>query len=473
MSDKPTPTPILAKGAEIARADGWANVLTGLGMASKDKRVGAEAVYEPMREVDCENLYASDDVAAALIDTLPDDAIREWVCFTGFDDDQGKALEDELDVLKAPTRINLGWKFGRCYGGAAILMNVDDSMDLSEPLNLDRIRELKSLVVLTRYELWPKTYDTDLFSDNYGRPLTYVIRPRQTPMAVDTQDYGSEVHHTRLIRFDGVKLPQRLEIANQYWGDSLFTRTFNAIRNYNVSHDAIATILQEFNQGVFKMKGLADLLLNGDDEVVLNRLQIINISRSVARSVVLDSDGESFDNVAAAVTGIPDMLTKVGQRLVVASRMPHTKILGESPSGLGASGDSEERNWYDYVSNQQELELRPKIRRLCEVILRSRKGPTKGIVPDGWGFDFKPLWQPTEKEQAETRYSQAQTDEIYIRNNVLDPEEVALSRFGSGSYSHETTIDVGARAAGDDSQDNEPDTTDPKELPPSPKKVAT
>ena len=35
-----------------------------------------------------------------------------------------------------------------------------------------------------------------------------------------------------------------------------------------------------------------------------------------------------------------------------------------------------------------------------------------------------PLWSLTEKEEAEVRYSAAQTDQLYVDMGVLDPQEV-------------------------------------------------
>ena len=60
---------------------------------------------------------------------------------------------------------------------------------------------------------------------------------------------------------------------------------------------------------------------------------------------------------------------------------------------------------------------------------------------------FKPLYQPTHLEQAQTRYQQAQTDQIYLTTDVVSPEEIALSRFGGDEYSAETHVDFDARDA--------------------------
>jgi phage-related protein (TIGR01555 family) len=425
--------------------DGWFNVITGLGTLQKDKRLGAEVEYSGLKEKEVEQLYAADDVAASLVDILPEDAVREWIKFE-FDTELGKAIEDYLDDLKLSENLEVGWKWGRLYGGSAILINIDDSQDLSLPLDLNRIRQIFSFVPLTRYELKPVKIEDDLTSHNFGKPILYEFNSRRNVIS----GKGSKnrlIHHTRLIRFDGVQLPLGLHIANQHWGDSVLTRTYNAIRNYNTSNDAVATVLQEFNTGVLKIKNLAEMLAQGENASVQQRFEIISLAKSVCRAIVIDGESESYDNISASVSGIPDMLRTISQRLVVASRMPHTKILGESPSGLGATGESEIREWYDFVSRQQELILRPKIHKVLQIVFAARQGPSSGKEPETWSFEFSPLWQKSDKELAEIRKMQAETDEIYIRSQVVDPDEVAISRFGSNKYSVDTTIDIEAREA--------------------------
>ncbi len=424
--------------------DGWINVLTGLGVTLRDKRMSAAASHEPLSQMEVEELYAADDVAATVVDSLPEDAVREWLTVSSDEEGLTHKLDVALDRLALASRLEQAWKWARLYGGSALLLNVDDSKDLAQPLDPDAVRELKSLTVLSRHELQPGDIELDITSPMYGRPITRRLAPRRA----DTKALGQVIHYTRLLTFDGVDLPMQKYISNNYWGDSVLTRAVNAIRNYNVSNDAVATILQEFNQGVFKIKNLADMLLAGQDTAVQQRLEAINMARSICRSVVIDQD-EEFTNVGAAVTGIPDVLDRVAQRLVTASHMPATKLLGKSPSGLGATGESEKIDWNNFVSNQQELMLRPKVQLVIDLVLRSRKGPTAGRPPKSWSFEFRPLVQLDEKQQAEARQVQAEVDKIYIETNVLDPEEVAVSRFGAGKFSFETTLDLAARKTPD------------------------
>jgi len=85
----------------------------------------------------------------------------------------------------------------------------------------------------------------------------------------------------------------------------------------------------------------------------------------------------------------------------------------------------------------RELELKPKVLAFLRVLARSL-----GIAVDGLDVTFPPLWSMSDKEQAELRKTVADTDVAYINAGVLLPEEVALSRFGSGTWSAETTVDL-------------------------------
>ncbi len=57
-----------------------------------------------------------------------------------------------------------------------------------------------------------------------------------------------------------------------------------------------------------------------------------------------------------------------------------------------------------------------------------------------WSVKPRPLWQLTEKEKAETRKIQADTDAVYLDRQVLKSTEVRSSRFGGDTYSSETVL---------------------------------
>ncbi len=54
-----------------------------------------------------------------------------------------------------------------------------------------------------------------------------------------------------------------------------------------------------------------------------------------------------------------------------AADIPVTRLLGQSPAGLSATGDSDTRNYYDMIAARQELDLRPQLERLDRLIAHS------------------------------------------------------------------------------------------------------
>ena len=74
-----------------------------------------------------------------------------------------------------------------------------------------------------------------------------------------------------------------------------------------------------------------------------------------------------------------------------------TKLFGRSPSGLNATGESDLKNYYDYVDSQREAKVRPVLQKLLPVLAMS----AWGFVPDDLDFTFPPLWTPTATETAE------------------------------------------------------------------------
>ena len=80
-----------------------------------------------------------------------------------------------------------------------------------------------------------------------------------------------------------------------------------------------------------------------------------------------------------------------------ASRIPVTKLFGRSPAGMNATGESDLRNYYDYVDTLRENVLRPILERILPVLCMS----AWGAVPEDLDIIFPPLWMPTPRELAE------------------------------------------------------------------------
>lgn len=439
---------IFNRAKPLTNVDGWANVLTGLGLRARDKRNGAVFLreYELDRNT-LENLYHGDDIVARICELPAKEATREWIEIHG---DKDRKIQKKLQALNAREKIYEALVWSRLYGASILVMIVDDGQALDQPLDPSKVTDILDLMVIDRWDLWITKFYSDASKPDFGMPEIYSIRTSAIVIpgqGLSDSGYGTAIHESRVLRFEGTITGRRRRRDNQGWALSVLDRMYEVCRDFTAAYGGMANLLQDYSQAVFKIKGLANSLASDQDNVILKRLQLLDLSRSIARAIPLDADGEDFDRKATPTAGLPDLLDRMASRLSAATDIPITLLMGTSAKGLNATGEGDLENWYNNVRNFQETRLRNPISILLKVIAKATG--TVLETPDGQDqeeieFSFRPLWQPTEKEIAETRKTVAESDTIYYDMGVLDNAEIAISRFGGERYSIETSLDLAA-----------------------------
>jgi uncharacterized protein len=413
----------------LTRIDGWMNLFTGLGNKNKDKSFASYAQWNKPEEQGLEELYAADDVARTIVDDIVKEGTREWITFVHPNQDVVKAYTNSFDSLDIRGIFRNAWSWSRLHGGAGIWLVTDaDSREVLEPLDLEQIGTeggLKSLVVLSRWELQAQSIDSNPASPTYGLPKTYQINPRFGGAS------SIEVHASRIVRFDGLPLPRRTFIQNNYWGDSVLNSTQESIKNYNNANLYSVNALSDFSTPVIKMKNLAELFAAGKESLVQSRLHTVNMCRSVLRMMVIDEE-ESFEYIARNLSSVPEVVEKAAERLVVASKMPRTRVLGDSSKGLNNGGEADERKWYDMVRAEQEAVLTKPLEKVIKALQNTPGFSHQGDPEFSW--KFAPLWQESNQQKAANYATVANADAAYIDRGVLDPSQVA-QRFEADTFS--------------------------------------
>ena len=284
--------------------DSWSNVLTGLGVSGKDKRLGGTVTYTgPLQQVAAEQLYSADKTARRITDILPDDGTREWIDFKGKD---APALADAMDAIKTKPKFKSAWSWARMYGGAALLINDGtDPSELEDPF--DKPGHIHSLTLFHRHELAPMSSDiqSDITKPDYGEPEFYRLTAA-----------NARIHVSRLLIFDGLPLPAGERISNQYWGDSVLTPLCETLRDYKVGYGAVATLIQDFKMLIYKVKGLAAKIAAGEESTIQKRVALMNLYRSTMSVIIADKDNEEFKVESSPLQGIKDLLIALKEKLL-------------------------------------------------------------------------------------------------------------------------------------------------------------
>ena len=413
------------------RADGWLNVLNNLG----SRRDAAQHTkYHPSARIDrktLEGIFRSDGLGRKVITLKPDDALREWI-------EADQPLLDELKRIKAKQELTEAAYWSRLYGGSVLVALIDDGGEFEEEVNYSQIRRVAQLRVYERHRVtWTTAdVDTDPMSPYFGEPLVYSVQPIQgTPY---------RVHRSRLWRFDGEALPTDERQRNDGWGDSTLQSVYDGLKNYGSTMNASASIVQDFIQVVLGVKGLSDMLAQGEDDLVSKRATIMDLTRSTANLAMIDADGETYDKKASSVTGLPELWDKFAMHVCTMSGYPATKLLGKAPDGMNATGEGDMRNYYDSVQAYRGDDIQPCIEWLVG-LLDAQVEWSRNERPETMEFQWPPLWQPTEQEWATIKKTNAETDVLYQQmNSGVDPEYVYHMRFGMGEYRPDITFEYEA-----------------------------
>ena len=440
-------TPTLAH-----RLDDLVNTLTGMGSTAKDKRLSVTYAADTLTQDQLEEWYRGNDLAASVVEVPVEEMFRRgFDLFLGDDEARQKTAMDVMSMLDERgflDRLQEGFNFKRAYGGAGILLGADDGQALEQPLNESAIRSFEWMSTLTPAELRPILWNDDVTSPRYGEVELYeLIAQRTQGQLVAINQKRPQVHHSRIIRLDGIRVSrrQRRSADGMGWGDSVLVRCYSVIRDYTAGWQGAATMLQHFAQSWMKLKGLSELLEEEDSSrALISRATAISMARNIANTVIMDAE-EEMGVISTPLSGYPEMMQQFAIRLAAAARIPVTLLMGQSPAGLNATGESDVRNFYAHIARLQQKELRPALNRVLQLLFLSADGPKAGVEPNSWEVRFKPLWELTELQRAELMGKVAAADAAYIASGVLMPEEVAVSRFGTGEFSLSTTIDTRAR----------------------------
>lgn len=439
------------KAVRPYRADGYVNMMTRYG-TQKDaseqyKFVPEDAVTDELLTM----YYEGNGLFAKIIDTPAEEAIKH-----GFElkDVSDQAVEDfyteALDELDWEETAMTAIKWARLFGGSLAVMLINDGRGLDEPLDWRHIQSIDDIRVFDRSVIQPDyttlfNYDPrDPFStrgSRLGLPEYYQIFSK----------YGSfTVHDSRCLVFQNGILPENTTNSiYQFWGVPEYIRLHRAIRDAEVAHRSAPKMLDRSVQPIYKMQNLAaELATEEGESKVLRRLQVIDMARGLLNSLVIDAEGEDYDFKTFQFSGINDVVSASCNMLSALSNIPQTILFGQAVGGMSSTDDTSMENYYNYVERIQRRMLKSNLRYLLSIIFQA--GLATGEVDEvpKIKIKFNPLWSLSDVEQADleqkreqTKFTRAQTAQIYVNMQAIDPSEVRQKLADSEEFDVEAMLD--------------------------------
>ena len=425
-------------GDESLRVDGLANALTGMGTNRDKSRYTTAQPIVFLGQEELEALYG-EWLPRRIVDIYAEQSTRKGfkVLFggEGANAEEVAGVEQVIEDLYILENLMLASKNSRLYGGAVLLLYVDDGRTADQPVDKNNIYKVEGLEVLDRWQIAPVINEENLY--DYSKATYYQIISGD----LIRQPQLSYIHKDRILRFDNDWLPYRIRQRNYGWGMSSLQTIYDSFRHYWTGLNSASTLLCEFDIFVHKIKGLSQMLAAGKEKDVRDRLVLNDMSKSVYRGYAIDAEREELDFISRNFGGVGEILEKMRIDIIGASKIPHTLLFGESPGGLGSTGRSEERDFAKMLGDYQQSVFHRPLKQLMEYIMLSRTGPTNGKVPESWRISFNDLFELNEREKADVRARVAAVDGRMVQLGILHPQEVRQARYGGSEWSMETALD--------------------------------
>lgn len=422
---------------QIARIGGGAsNSKTGLGSAHDLPHGTTFSPTILVSSDQMETIYAESWAAHKFI-RLPVDDL--WIRGRRWTDDNESvitAMEDGWRQLKIRENIVKAMVAARLHGTAFIVLvsagGVDELATELDPMTAPR-GSLRALHVFDRWDTEILSHDLDLTSTSYGRPYLYRFRPsmvlegeHETNGDDITTRISFDVHHSRVVRFDGLMPPHSGGWRGQYerdWGVSPLIMALNEIIRDENNSGAGANLLQRASQMVVKLAGYRQMMAGSrggpHGETAESIGEDISLKSSLYRLLMVDKADE-VDRVSLPLSGVADVLNTYAVRLAAIAGIPATRFMGRSPVGLNATGESDMQNYATMVNAMQVRDLTQPLYRLDRVLAADLGHLKDGKPPE---YEWIPLTDMSEVDRATVAKTYAEAASVAYDRGALDEDE--------------------------------------------------
>ena len=128
--------------------------------------------------------------------------------------------------------------------------------------------------------------------------------------------------------------------------------------------------------------------------------------------------GDNVQQIDTSLTDFDALIMTQYQLVASIARMPATKLLKTQPKGFNATGEYEMKDYIQELQHLQDNQMKPLIERNNLLVEKSEFGYSYELEAK-----FNPVDMPTERELAEVRKIDADTDAVLINAGAISPEE--------------------------------------------------
>lgn len=384
------------------------------------------------------SLYRTSWIVQRVCNVIPEDALSDLIIEApGISTEDLHKLEEEVRSTHLRDSLLEALRWGRLYGGAAaIIMISGQEEDLSLPIDINHILpgSFRGLYVVDRWSgIYPGLDLVDNERDpDFGLPEYYEVR--------DESGGGSyRVHHSRVLRFCGTKMPYWEQVAEQYWGTSAIESMYDElIKRDNVAHN-IANLTFKANLSVLQVENLDQMFATSSTVHQRRMYAMLSAINTMENSlgIRLVNKGDDIQQLQYSFSGLPEVMDSAMMDMAGATSIPVTRLFGRSPAGMNSTGESDEKMYRQTLEQERAVHITPALERLIPIVCHS----AIGCFPAGASFKYPSLIETTPQDKASIVDQTLQPLERLFQANLL-PGDAVLEAVRNAQVSMDMTSTI-------------------------------
>ena len=398
---------------------GFSNTFTGAGGQLDAASYGNRTGVPYTNSSNLANIYRTSDIAKKVIDIPNDKATFKWRVPKNIDEKLNR-VGRELDITFQIRKLfNEASKEADLFGGTAIIVDINDNKDVSEPIDFDNFKRgtLAGFSLVQKDQIVPvgaMGYDPLAKFEDYKNSFVESGYKHFQHYVINTSKEAYQIHRSRVIILQSdVYIPFFDSMKNLFWNDSKLTAIHNFIDIADDMYKIFYAYFNKHNSTVIKINNLKNTggTLSSERR---NKQKTASISKSInAKSPVVIDTEDDIDFVNANLQNVESMCKFGLRRVLIAAGLPEQFVFGFADTPID---NNVMLNFYDTVRAKQMAweEALDKVDQLLELNYFGERKYLK--------WEWVSLNAPTSLQKADIKLRKTQSLSIYADSRVITKE---------------------------------------------------
>lgn len=360
--------------------------------------------------VNLTNVYKNNGFCKMAVDLPVADAFRDG----GFEISSSTLDADEInDLLELMNdnddveRLKDCLRFGRLYGGSAIIVATNENTEL--PLSPKLLKDKPiEFIPVDRWQCYAEQGSLQLSN-------RFVLQD-STVKDGNLQIFDK----SKVLLYTGATAPYYLRQQLAGWGMSIFEAIIPNLNQYIKANSVILELLDEAKIDILKIDSLAQTLISaGGTAKIQKRLEIASNNKNYKSMIAMDTM-DDYQQKQLSFSGLDRILEKIFLLICSSLRMPYSKVFGRSQNGLGTGENLDNENYLSMI----EAEIRQPATRILKQMIDIRCYQLFGRKIDDLVITWKPLKVLNKIETQQIETQQINNLIILLQNGVLTKKQV-------------------------------------------------